>query len=218
MQSSAIHSLLGGLAIRRPVFWSEADFQHELAIEISKTFPDASVRLEWPLPGEGIRALDLLVSAKDATTAVELKYMTRKIDCEVQGEFFSLRNQSAQDVRRYDVLKDVARLEEFCRKRPQARGYVVVVTNDSLYWTGPSDHTNCSAFSLRNERTASGRLEWLPQTGQGTMKNREAPIELVGAYTFQWCDYSNVEVQHGRFRYALIEVAGSEAMPHQLRL
>ncbi|MFN7164276.1 MAG: hypothetical protein ACK4P2_05600 [Hyphomonas sp.] len=206
MDSFQIHSLLKSLAKRRPVFWSEADFQHELAGEISRSLPLHRVRLEWPLPGEGIRALDLLVTGPEIPTAIELKYMTKKIECEVDGETFSLRNQGAQDVRRYDVLKDVARMEDFCRRRSNVRGYVVAITNDSLYWTGPSENTNCSAFSLRNERMMTGRLDWLQKTGPGTMKNREKPIELMGDYKIFWHDYSDVGVNYGQFKYTVFEV------------
>ena len=44
-----IEDLLAKLARRRPVFCSEADFQHELAYEIQKSDPSLNVRLEWPL-------------------------------------------------------------------------------------------------------------------------------------------------------------------------
>jgi hypothetical protein len=36
----------------------------------------------------------------------------RKLDLEFGGEFFSLSENSAQDQRRYDFLKDVQRLEQ----------------------------------------------------------------------------------------------------------
>ena len=44
-----IDELMASLARRRPVFCSEADFQHELAYEIRMSDPGLSVRLEWPL-------------------------------------------------------------------------------------------------------------------------------------------------------------------------
>lgn len=38
--------------------------------------------------------------------ALELKYPTRKLACIVVGEEFALKDQAAQDTRRYDFIKD----------------------------------------------------------------------------------------------------------------
>lgn len=43
-----IEQVLKELAKKRPVFHSEADFQHALAWEIQITYPDANIRLEKP--------------------------------------------------------------------------------------------------------------------------------------------------------------------------
>jgi len=44
-------------------------------------------------------------------------------------------SHSAQDIRAYDCIKDVSRVEKFANNRPGADGAVVVLTNDSNYWT-----------------------------------------------------------------------------------
>ena len=41
---------LTALAERRPVFHSEADFQHELAWLVRERYSDVGVRLERPVP------------------------------------------------------------------------------------------------------------------------------------------------------------------------
>ena len=43
--------------------------------------------------------------------AVELKYLLRGLATTVEEELFELPFQSAQDVRRYDFVKDIAQLE-----------------------------------------------------------------------------------------------------------
>ena len=56
-----MHGLMGSLAKKRPIFHSEADFQHALAWEIHKTTSGCEIRLEYsPVPDKGQRmALDL---------------------------------------------------------------------------------------------------------------------------------------------------------------
>lgn len=74
--SMPIDQLLRGLAERRPVFHSEADFQHAFAWEAHTLDPRIEVRLETH-PEPNVR-LDLLLSRPDLDrhTAVELKYLT----------------------------------------------------------------------------------------------------------------------------------------------
>lgn len=53
--------------------------------------------------------------------ALELKYLCQRIEHEIDGETFALKPQGAQDIRRYDVLKDVGRMEQFLAARPIGR-------------------------------------------------------------------------------------------------
>lgn len=106
-----LHAILGQLRAERPVFSNEADFQHALAWQIHLTYPDAKIRFEVKSPETRVY-LDLVVTHQGQRTAIELKYLKRKLDVEVGGEWFSLLEDSAQDQRRYDFLKDVQRLEQ----------------------------------------------------------------------------------------------------------
>lgn len=206
MSTLDLISAVQTLRVSRPVFWSEADFQHELAMQLGRARPQDRVRLEWPLAGSGVRAVDILVETSVGHMAIELKYMTQKLACVVEGEEFMLRSQGAQDIRRYDVFKDIARMEELCVRSKGARAAVVVITNDPQYWTNPCSDTNCSAFSLREGRVATGRLEWGERTGPGTKKNREAAVDLAGQYNVAWNDYSDVGGKFGRFRSAVFDI------------
>ena len=89
------------------MFHSEADFQHAFAWAVQEAMR-ARVRLETrPCPG---CTADLMVTSPDMAhhSAIELKYLTRAWSGEVLGERFELKNQGAQDIRGYDVVKDVA--------------------------------------------------------------------------------------------------------------
>ncbi len=86
--------VLGALAVRRPVFHSEADFQLEFAWQVRLAAPDLAVRLETrPLPG--VR-LDLLLTdaEQQSRSALELKYLTRAWSGQVAGEWFELKTRA----------------------------------------------------------------------------------------------------------------------------
>ena len=94
--------LLAELAGKRPVFHSEADFQHALAWKIHEAFPSANVRPEYkPFPEKRVY-IDIWVSGAESA-AIELKYLTRRLKVDVNGERFTLKDQSARDLGRYDA-------------------------------------------------------------------------------------------------------------------
>jgi hypothetical protein len=124
-------------------------------------------------------------------------------------ESFDLLSQGAQDIRAYDCIKDISRVERFVYDRPGADGAVIVLTNDSNYYWTPRSHgriTNAHQFRIHEGATISGLRSWGPHTGVGTLKNRENPIMLMGAYPCHWRDYSTLPGPRGRFRYLLIAV------------
>src|SRR3546814_19485329 len=63
--------------------------------------------------------------------ALELKYLCKGLVIDVEGETFTLRQQSAHDIRRHDVCKDVARMEAFA-KRTGHGAAVLVLTTDQI--------------------------------------------------------------------------------------
>ena len=104
--------LLATLANKRPVFHSEADFQHALAWELQLLYPNVNIRLEYRPPWLDRRNyMDIWVIDEDTAIAVELKYKTRSVDISIGGEQFALQNHAAQDLGRYDFVKDIERLE-----------------------------------------------------------------------------------------------------------
>src|SRR3954451_15068212 len=105
-----IESTMSALARRRPLFHREADLQHELAWQLQLDNPDARLRLELrPFPDQGV-FLDLLSRLGGTRLAVEVKYPTAALTVTIDDEVFRLREHSADDVVRYDILKDIARL------------------------------------------------------------------------------------------------------------
>ena len=200
-----VNELMKGLARDRPVFHSEADFQHALAWRIHAERLDASVRLEWPDATERIY-VDLWLPTSEV--AVELKYLTRKLDVEREGERFALRNQGAQDIRRYDFLKDIQRLERLSSRTDVRAGFAILLTNDPTYWNPPRREGTVDAqFRLHDGRTIEGKLAWSEDASPGTKKGREDAICLEGSYGLPWQEYAEAEDgPYRRFRYLAVQI------------
>jgi hypothetical protein len=203
-----LRGVLSGLAGKRPVFHSEADFQVAFAWELQRSFPDSKIRLEYkPFPAERFY-LDILFRLGQTAAAIELKYPTRRLSGVVHGESFELRDQAAQDVIRYDFVKDLVRLERIAREVPGTVGYAILLTNDSSYWKESLRPRSVdAAFRLDEARTLAGQLAWAAHAGAGTVIRREAALTLSGNYQLGWLDYSQVpSSRYGRFRYLLVEI------------
>lgn len=170
------------------------------------------MRLEYrPLRDEKIR-LDVYLPS--IGVAVELKYKTRRLEVELQGEPFALMDQRAHDNGRYDFLKDVQRLECVMKEGSVHQGIAILLTNDPLYWSRPSAANKADAeFQLEEGRELGGEMAWT------TVKNRherKAPIRLRGSYELAWREYAHVGsarssfepsgLRYGRFRYLAVEL------------
>lgn len=207
--ATLIREAVGELAHRRRVFHSEADLQHELAMQITRMDPTVAIRLERPVrnPGHPPVNLDMMLRRGDEQYAVELKYPTARLEATVDGETFLLTAQSAQDTRRYDILKDIARLENIVQSGIAVGGTSLTITNDNSFSLQGRSGTSDEAFRLHCGRTVSGELRWSERTGAGTMRDREAAINLSGSYLLEWADYSHIEVpKNGDFQMLVVEV------------
>lgn len=203
------------LADSRPLFHSEADLQHALAWELHRSHPEAVVRLELR-PDPALReSVDLVVVVDGCKVFIELKYLVRRLDLTVGGERVVLRDQGAQSLSRYDVLKDVARLERFCVGAHI--GFAVVLANDPLVW-GPSRPGGVdSAFKIHDGALVSGTMEWAEHTGLGSRRGREAPITLRGSYRMSWRSWpASVPELRESFRYLIVEVARRADLPRSI--
>jgi len=201
-------AVLTSLREKRRVFHSEADFQFAFGWEIKSLNPRLEIRLETH-PKPNVR-LDLQVidPERAEAVAIELKYLTRGWSGSEGGETFALKHHSALDGRRYDVLKDIGRVEQFIEGRVRWTGYAVVLTNDAGYWTPPRAEraSNDRAFRIHDGLSlAPGSRSWVALTA--STKNREHAIELRGEYPLRWTDYSQVDdTLGGKFRALVVPI------------
>lgn len=202
-----IASFLSALALKRPIFHSEADFQHAFAWRLHEQFPDATVRLEYPVKLDQWIYLDIWLKSAELTLAIELKYKTASLQIDQNGETYHLKNQSAQDCGRYDFLKDVYRLEQITRAVPHALGLAIILTNDSGYWSKGKENTVDADFRLHKTRKITGLLSWSSEASPGTTRGRNASLDIAGQYLAEWHDYSQVSGNaRGHFRYLAFEI------------
>lgn len=203
-----ISGVMAQLAVDRPVFHSEADFQHAFAWAICTRNPRLRARLEIELTTH--QHLDLLLTDADTDqkTAVELKYPRAAWTGEDRGEPFNLRAHGAADLVGYDTLKDLQRLESLVDAGTVQNGLLLMLTNEPAYWKKPASAlpTNADAFRIHDGITICGTRDWGPKAGDGTKRGRARPVELRGSYDITWRDYAELPGSKGRFRWFAIEV------------
>ena len=127
-----IHSIMRGLADKRPIFHSEADFQFALAWHIKESLPYCEVRLEWkPFPDENLH-LDMWLPTY--STAIELKYpVAEPLSIYHDGERFMPRIRRTPQAR-YGFVKDIQRIERMIDKHDNIkRGFAVLLTNHERF-------------------------------------------------------------------------------------
>jgi hypothetical protein len=195
------------LAANRPVFHSEADFQQAFAWQLRLLRADAVIRLELR-PDPALReAVDMRFTIGGTRVAVEFKYLVRAFEVMIDGEYFRLRDQAAQPLSRYDVLKDIERLERFCASGWADVGYAVVLSNDPPVWSPGRPGSIDEAFRMQGGATLTGTLGWASHAGPGTTRGREKPIVLRGRYPIAWQPYLALHPKcAGQFRFLTVEV------------
>lgn len=210
-----IEDMLDKLSKKRPVFHSEADFQHALAWEIHRIHSGADIRLEKRIVlNDDEIYIDISIRLDNNIMLMELKYKTKGASITVCGEKFKLKDQSAQDCNRYDFIKDISRIEKCLRYGQATHGAAILLTNDPNYWKSDGQETVDRDFRIYDGKTLIKRkLEWKEGTSEGTMRGRERPICIEKSYSFYWKDYSDMagnkncqnRKQNGQFRYLLVK-------------
>ena len=195
-----VDKFMAELATKRPIFHSEADFQHAFAWQFHEQYPNATIRLEYPIEG---MHLDILLTTAHMKLAIELKYKTLLREINHNGEYFYLKSHSAQDGGRYDFLRDITRLERV-KKQSEIEGYAILLTHDSQYWFKGRDNTVDKNFRLYDGRTLNGDLGWYGNPSKTTIKGREEILSIWGNYLCKWEEYPSVSSE--KFRYLALKI------------
>ena len=204
-----ITKALQALFSENRIFCSEADFQFALAWKIKELNPAADIRLEYiPWLFDKNMHIDIVVFIDGQMIPVELKYKTKGFIGTVGKESVYLKDQSAQDLGRYDFLHDVQRMEKITYSRiyPIKKAYSILLTNDQNYWEIPGPRKrerNDEEFRIHEGTVIHGEKNWKSGTGSSTKKYREEPIILRGTYTIKWNDY--ILILACPFKFTIVE-------------
>jgi hypothetical protein len=219
MNTKHLHQLLSQLGKRRPVFHSEADFQHELAQELATG--GFSSRIEKPLHikinGVTVKAeVDLLILKGDNNeqTAIELKYVTGALEVRHTEESFNLCNNWGTNLSRFDCLADLQRVRAMIESGHATKGYTIFLTNVEEAWNRDVTSRNLMGmqFSIHEGRhlTHGTTLDWHPPQPRVKSVSRKrlapyAPIIIPKDQTINWTNYSHFNAtNNSRFRYLLL--------------
>ncbi len=203
---ASLSEVMTHLRQRRPVFHSEADLQHSFARALWELTPVVECRLEVPQRlSRKAEYLDLLCIGPSARTAIEFKYFTRTWTGAVgaPAEDYALKAHAATDLARLHFVRDISRLERFCRRTEQ-NGLALMLTNAASLWTPPSPGrrpTRDDEFRIHEGRVLAGRLLW----AQG--RHDRNTCRLRGTYSLGWERYSEQGGPGGEFRYLAVFVS-----------
>ena len=203
--AAIIESALSSLAAKRPIFHSEADFQHALAWEVQLAHPAASIRLEKRVAVKPSIELDVLIAIDGRTLGVELKYLRRSFTAEVDGELFTLAT-GADDHGRYFAIEDCRRLERLIDDAVIDSGALVLLTNVANIWEPPAigQRVLFDEFRLHDGRLLAGTMTWGDWGALGGRPAGTGLVTLRGRYPLSWRDYSIVD--GAPLRYLLVPV------------
>lgn len=205
----------------RPIFHSEADFQHSLAWKIKELDNKFQIRLEKRIDIDNEKNyFDIIILSEKEVCAIEVKYLTRKFNKrEVNGEIFELQNHQAHNINRWRFCKDIERLEKFVLsndkiyKGKQKIGLAILLTNDKAYWDKPKrKNVSDIKFRLHEGQCLTGKLYWMKKISE-KIKRRYKEIILKGKYEIgpnDWKEYSIIKDSDGEvhtFKYIMIKVS-----------
>ncbi len=201
---------INGLKEKRPIFHSEADFQHSLAVKIKEESKEENleVRLERRVSSDkkDKNYVDIVLLNEDYEIFIELKYKTKlpknKKNFKVKEEKFLISNQGAQDLGRYHFFSDIKDLENIKLKGKQKKAFAIFLTNDSLYWEGSRKGNIAENFEIKHERQINpGHFDWKKYK---KWTDSYKSINLKGIYKFKWEDYSLIE--NTEFKFLMVEI------------
>ena len=201
-----IKEVLDGLAKRRPLFWSEADFQFEFAWELhTRLGGEAKIYLErrfeidrdssdnaneksnQSTTNKSLDKLyvDIWVEYDNTTYPIELKYTTKRCKINDAENPVETKEQSARDIGCYRFLWDIKRLEEIktSLRNKGVKGYAIMLTSDPGYYNKSEQPTLFDNFRLTEGRTIP------PDTSDRKFKwilNKIAAEKIKSHWTTNW--------------------------------
>jgi hypothetical protein len=208
MLNQNLNQLMKELSVQRPVFHSECDLQHELAMLLSKREQPAKIRLERPYHlDSGVYYIDIYIETTQRI-GIELKYKTKSLNTKIDGEVFEIKHHAAVGGARFDFIKDIERLEGLKAKGHIDVGFALLLTNDKALFDKHGNSHRQKELYLHEECILKGTIKFNGEyTEKSIGRHRLKPIVLNSFYNLHWHHYSkNGEKQEWGFKYLVIQV------------
>lgn len=196
------------------VFFNEANFQNEFAIEIEKRLSklgNYELTLEYS-PNFNKYRIDLLISSlcSREKIIIEFKYVVKAQLIKISNSNLSinLKYQGAYDVRRYQIWRDISKIEDLVKNKKCSEGYFILLTNyDNLII--PIHSTNIDYYfdvSAGKRPLKVGSLFWnknCPKYNSGkTIKRYPNKINIYKTYNFSYIKY--IFKNYSNFKYLFL--------------
>jgi hypothetical protein len=185
------------------------DLRSALAAELAAEYPDGRFETKQRI-SVALPRIDIWAETPRWTAAIEVIYRTKALNAVIGNERYQLKNHAAQDLARYDFVRDVVRLEGVASAVPGVMAFALLLTNDPQYWREPTRRgvPVDEAFRLHEGAVLNGHRAWGLAAASGTTKGREHRLEVRGTYRVKWRDYAVVDDSAaGTFRYLAVRVA-----------
>jgi hypothetical protein len=199
-----MESFLEKVREEKPLFCSELDFQIGLACKLQQ-FGSVIGRpmLIKKVNYQAEIRPDLLLITPEEKIGIIAKFFSVGMEVKIGDEIIPLPTQGGKNLKRYDFWKGVQKLECLKEEKKIDRGYVVLLTNDRLYWFRPMKKTHDRELLIYDGRVVEGptRLKW---NGRSP-RERKKPIEIGGKYLCDWQEWSIIDGK--RFKYLLLEIS-----------
>ena len=203
-----IGDVMTALSVQRDIFTSEADFQFALAWKIKQLYPEFDIRLEETLDigddKHDFIHVDIIIHKDNSRIIpIELKYCTKSVSVE-NLDGFVLKDQGAENNRRYDFIKDIQRVESIRNKHREDGaficGYCIFLTNSERYWNRTKNWESRMDAQFRihednGHRIYGGEKKWQGKDSVGTRKGREASLK-TDSYEIKWKKYGETALKY----------------------
>ena len=193
------------LDTNKELLFNERDLQMHLATFLRQTGHYDDVDMEYYVPLSELKGyiwnnelrMDILVRKGKEFLPIELKYKTKTVRKKllrfgesVAEEVEVMKNQSAQDLGKYDFWKDVRRIEIVRNRFSNIKnGLAVFVTNDSTYLQRGREKSNHIKLSM-DEGVHGREKHWLNKNSICCKSNPDFEVEKE--YSIHW-DSRNIE-------------------------
>jgi hypothetical protein len=115
---------------------------------------------------------------------------------------------------RHEIYEDIERMENLKKIKPNAKTFVVIVTNDHLYWDKNQTEPNSSTYNFplsdkNNNKTKCCKNNEGLIYNTSSSKKPPRTLYINNSYELKWNDFKEIsedeDVKNGLFRILIID-------------